>query len=631
MGIAEIEGNDIRHVSDNEASCSFFGKPSELMQGRLASELGIDRETIDLWIGHYRHSERSGKAVTFEYQFREPQLKKYFSVTVSFMGKTDMGHSRFSYIVQDISETRLIQLELEKRIGQRTAELEIERTKLHSLLNASPVGIAFLDKNLKFEIINPVLATFNGKSPAEHLNKTINEVIPTYADQLVPALKSVIDSGKKIVNWEYESFTEINRDTKHAFIANYFPVQVDNNIIGVGVVVIDVTPQADARKNVQNIAKELENEKHKLEAIFQKSPAVIALWRGKDMIFEKANPEYRKICGNRDVVGKKLLDALPELKGQGFDKLILNVFETGVPYVGKEELAKMISVEGEPPKDFYFDFSYVQIRDSSGAPYGVYTHAIDVTDKVMARRALEENKKMLETTVNGLKSERDLRDYFVASLSHDMRTPLTAAKMSAQILNKHPGDREFVHRSATRIIDNMNRADSMIRDLLDANSIKAGEKLPLEIGHCNLNNLVSETLDEFNAVHGERFIFRSKEMIEGNWSCSGLRRILENLCNNAIKYGAPQSPITVTIEKKNTWVSLMVHNEGNPIPASDQQKLFEPFRRAQSAQESLQKGWGLGLTLVKGLTEAHGGIVKVESSKEAGTTFIVRIPVKETY
>ncbi|HXH31254.1 MAG TPA: histidine kinase dimerization/phospho-acceptor domain-containing protein [Bacteriovoracaceae bacterium] len=90
-------------------------------------------------------------------------------------------------------------------------------------------------------------------------------------------------------------------------------------------------------------------------------------------------------------------------------------------------------------------------------------------------------------------NERELREKFVNALSLDLRTPLTAAKMTAQLLSKRLNDQNFIHRSSIKIAEIMDRADSMIQDMLDAGRIRAGEKLPLELAECDLNHLMTET------------------------------------------------------------------------------------------------------------------------------------------
>jgi len=228
----------------------------------------------------------------------------------------------------------------------------------------------------------------------------------------------------------------------------------------------------------------------------------------------------------------------------------------------------------------------------------------------------------MKTVAARLEEERDLREKFVATLTHDLRTPLTAAKLNAHMLARKGSDLAVLYKLTARISENLDRADRMIRDLLDANRIRAGEGLPLEISECDLSALAQETLEELSLVHGDRFVLNARQAIQGYWSCSGMRRIIENLCNNAIKYGAGDHPVTVSVAQNGPdEVSVSVHNWGPPIPPEDQKLLFQQYRRMDSAQ----KGWGLGLTLVEGLAKAHRGTVRVESTRETGTTFTVTV------
>jgi PAS domain S-box-containing protein len=254
----------------------------------------------------------------------------------------------------------------------------------------------------------------------------------------------------------------------------------------------------------------------------------------------------------------------------------------------------------------------VPIRDSEGRILKWVGANTDIHDQKTFTARLEE--------------ERDLRERFVATLTHDLRTPLTAAKLNAHMVARKAGDPTAIYKLAARISDNLDRADQMIRDLLDASRIRAGEGLPVDVSECELTSLAQETLEELSLVHGDRFVLNAPPAIRGHWSCSGMRRILENLCGNAIKYGARDHPVTVTLAENGAdEVVLSVHNWGPPISPEDQKLLFQQYRRLESASSRTQKGWGLGLTLVEGLAKAHRGSVSVESTPETGTTFTVTI------
>ncbi|WP_375754405.1 ATP-binding protein [Corallococcus exercitus] len=234
----------------------------------------------------------------------------------------------------------------------------------------------------------------------------------------------------------------------------------------------------------------------------------------------------------------------------------------------------------------------------------------------------------LRDQIQKLKTEQNLRDTFVAALTHDLRTPLTAAKMSAQLLGRRHADLPNVQSSVSRVTSSLDRAERMIQNLLDANRIKAGKRVGLELGECDLHTVVAQTLDELAAVYPERFVLRAQGAFKMRADPLALRRIVENLASNAAKYGAPGTPIEVQLDRSGSQVMLQVRNQGTPIAASELQTIFEPFHRTRSATESAEKGWGLGLPLVRGLAEAHGGKASVTSRAEDGTCFTVTLPLE---
>lgn len=241
------------------------------------------------------------------------------------------------------------------------------------------------------------------------------------------------------------------------------------------------------------------------------------------------------------------------------------------------------------------------------------------------KRALFETS--LQSQLKSLQEERELRENFVSILSHDLRTPLTAARMSAQLLLRQRENPGSLEKLTGRIIDNLDRADDMIRNLLDANRIKAGETLPITVEPCVANRIIREALDNLTTIYGNRFVFEESSNIDGYWDPDALRRVIENLCGNAVKYGSDRE-ITVALRelKNEVEIQISVHNWGAPIPSEELEELFQHFRRRKSEGTEGHRGWGIGLTLVRGIAEAHGGKAFAESSENAGTTFNVRLP-----
>lgn len=271
--------------------------------------------------------------------------------------------------------------------------------------------------------------------------------------------------------------------------------------------------------------------------------------------------------------------------------------------------------------DTYYEYTFAPVKDASGKVIGISCMSRDITDRKRMEAELTQN-------VAALQKERELREHFIMAMTHDLRTPLTAAKLSAQIIQKHPSDEKAINKFASRIIENVERTDMMIRDLLDSLRLKSGEGITLNKEVCILNALVESLVEELTHIYGQRFQVEMTEMIKGEWDKQAIRRTIDNLLTNAIKYGDPEKTITIKLFKETRFDCISVHNEGEPMNPEEMPNLFLPFMRMKKAKESGQRGWGLGLNLVMGFVDAHGGTVIVDSGADRGTTFTVKLPVK---
>jgi signal transduction histidine kinase len=231
----------------------------------------------------------------------------------------------------------------------------------------------------------------------------------------------------------------------------------------------------------------------------------------------------------------------------------------------------------------------------------------------------------LREQVEELGIERDLRERFVSILAHDLRGPLSAAKMSAELMIRRTEQSDGRRDLAVRIERNLDRMDRMIRDLLDVSRVRGGQRLPLRLENCDLGAVAREVIEELSATHGNRFELAPGDgVVRGIWSHEDLHRALWNLGTNAVKYGESERPITTRVERTPSGGRASVHNFGNPIPPDKRARLFDLYSRLR---EGSGTGWGLGLALVRACAEAHGGEAAIgESSEEGGTTFTIDLP-----
>ena len=218
-----------------------------------------------------------------------------------------------------------------------------------------------------------------------------------------------------------------------------------------------------------------------------------------------------------------------------------------------------------------------------------------------------------------------LRERFVAALTHDLRSPLAAAHAAAELV-QHSPDLNKINDLAGHIIKNLNRMDSMIQELLDSVVFHFGERLQLRIEEFDMLEIANDVCAQFAATHGPRFEVAGNAVI-GWWDRDAMKRALENLIGNAIKYGADESPIQIKVDATHERVMVTVHNEGAAIIPEHLESIFQIYHRAVAAEKGDKQGWGIGLPYVRSVAESHGGSVSVDSVPERGTTFLIDVPV----
>ncbi len=210
-----------------------------------------------------------------------------------------------------------------------------------------------------------------------------------------------------------------------------------------------------------------------------------------------------------------------------------------------------------------------------------------------------------------------------AGLSHDMRNPLSVILVSAQLLQRRARlEPEKITELTQRIVDYGKRLDTMIEELLDTLSYHRGQHLPLALTQFDLLPLAQSVCDQVNLQHPDKCRVAGTA-VTGWWCENSLRRALENLLGNAVKYG-DEGAIDVLLEHEHDRVRVSVHNSGPCIAEEQMMRIFDYLRRDNHAPAP---GWGIGLPYVQNVAESHGGSVAVDSAPASGTSFILDLPV----
>jgi signal transduction histidine kinase len=217
------------------------------------------------------------------------------------------------------------------------------------------------------------------------------------------------------------------------------------------------------------------------------------------------------------------------------------------------------------------------------------------------------------------------RERFAAALTHDLRGPLAATTMGLELILA-TADPQVAKMVAAKSLANVRRMAGMIDELLHTMAFHGGEALQLDMSDFEIAAVVQEVHADATLLHGDRFIVDGAA-IAGHWDRAALKRALENLVGNAVKYGIPDTPITIRTEQRNERLIMSVHNEGPPIPPDEQECIFQMYRRAELAKGAAQPGWGIGLPYVRAVAESHGGSVGLDTDVTRGTIFFIDIPL----
>ena len=227
---------------------------------------------------------------------------------------------------------------------------------------------------------------------------------------------------------------------------------------------------------------------------------------------------------------------------------------------------------------------------------------------------------MIQSANSFTQSLQDMREKVVGTLAHDLRNPLSAAYLAIDTLEYEHGQERF--RKMKRLIRrSVKNSLNLVEGLLDSISIEAGEGMTIVFEETNLMEDIDWVYQEASEIYKNpiELVSEAKE-IKGVFDAAAIRRVLENLISNGVKYGAEDSRITITVVDKTQDVLIKVHNEGLPISKERQKEIFH-FLETKKKENAQMKSWGMGLYLVKMVVEAHGGELNLQSSEEEGTTF----------
>ena len=244
--------------------------------------------------------------------------------------------------------------------------------------------------------------------------------------------------------------------------------------------------------------------------------------------------------------------------------------------------------------------------------------------------SFNEMSAQLEAAADRQRELEQLRRDLVAWISHDLRTPLASIRVILEALaDGVVDDPEAVDRYLRTAQHHIRSLSALLDDLFDVAQIEAGG-LNIEPRPSSISDLISDTLESFSAVAMREGVDLQGRVAPGTdpvtMDVQKIGRVLYNLLDNALRYTPRGGTVEVRAEASDARVRVEVCDDGEGIRAEDLPRVFERFYRGEKSRSRETGGSGLGLTIVKGIVEAHGGDVGIESQPGAGTRVWFSLP-----
>lgn len=573
MAIHKDEINDVSLVIDG----FLRRKLSDVLKGAPIFQTLIDLS---------RQTMATGRTNRFELYI--PWSRKHFLGTML----------RINSITLAIS---LLDVTQKKRIEE---EQRSNHEILMNIVDSSPTGICVRDLSGKILVFNESMAKHNKISQGKVIGKNIYEIWPKeVADAFMAKEEKVIEEGRP---FRFEEALLIE-GVLRTFTTLKFPIRDEHGrIYSIGSVVTDITEQKRIEETL------LDNEAW--TKAFLENSALIAWMKNEEgqYVYLSKNFEnhFNVSLDERGSITE--FDLWPEALAESYRKNDRLVLESGNSIEVVEE-----SCNADGDQRWWLSFKF-PFNDSSGKRF-VGGLGVDITKRMVAEKALQEADRH--------------KDEFLAMLSHELRNPMASIQNGLYILDHVTPGGEQANRAKEIIDRQFGQLCHLVDDLLDVTRINRN-KLQLKKERLELITLVQKTIEDYQLVFEQKDIRLNLQAAAGEIYVFGdptrLAQVIGNLLQNAVKFsddgGKVQVKVGVDDAHKNVIISFA--DTGIGIEPELIPHMFEPFIQADKSLDRSNGGLGLGLTLVKGLIELHGGQVDVASPGVGqGTTFELRLPL----
>jgi PAS domain S-box-containing protein len=519
---------------------------------------------------------------------------------------------------EDDEERRLRSVALQNAnailLARQRAERELaaERERLRITLASIGDAVISTDAEGRVTYLNPVAEALTGWTQDEAEGRPLPDVFHLVDEQTRQTAESPVVRAMRegVVAGLGKHAVLISRDGTERPIDDSAAPMLDESGAPVGAVLVfrDATERRRAEEAQARLAAIVESSQ---DAIVSKTlDGIIRTW----------NASAERLFGYtaEEAVGRPITLIIPRDR-LGEEQEILARLSRG------ERIEHFDTVRvAKDGRRLQISLSISPIRDAEGRVIGASKIARDITERKRAEEALRE-------AVEALREADRRKDEFLALLSHELRNPLAPLRNGLEVMRLASGKPEVVARARDMMDRQLSHMVRLIDDLLDVSRISRN-KMELRRSRVLLTDVVSSAVEiarpAIQAAGHELTVSLPPEPVHLDADLTRLAQVFGNLLNNSAKYTEPGGHIWLTATQERGQVSVAVRDTGIGIPASALPTLFDMFSQVDRSMERSAGGLGIGLALVKGLVEMHGGTVEAASPGPGqGSTFTVRLPV----
>ncbi|HEX8268320.1 MAG TPA: chemotaxis protein CheB [Flavobacterium sp.] len=635
--------------SANKAFYTLFGVSPEDTEGESIFQIGNQQWNDPVLQTMFKEILPKHKnLVNHEVTFFLPQLgMRTILLNAKGMRPTKSKEPLILVVLQDVTE-RLLLEQKENQILKR----------FKSMLIHAPVAVLILKaEELRVELANDcyLKSMCRGR---EIIGMSFFKALPKMDNLRTREILSDVLS-KGTVEHDHEvgvviTENKINKSSYFDFV--YQPMyEADKTISGIIIVANNITDQVVARKRMELQAVMTHN-------LFMTAPGFVCTLVGSGHVYDLVNERYQQLFGKRAITGKPILEALPELEGQGFVEILDSVYNTGETYLGIDipiMLAHDVDLE---PELRYFNFSYQPMYNEDNKIYAILVFGYEVTEEFNAKNdiiAMQQkhandlemniaertaelsiaNTELIHANTKLLKANRELESFNYIS-SHDLQEPLRKIQMFTSRILESPESADMTATNKDyflRIQSSAWRMQTLIQDLLSYAHVSIVERKFEKLDLAPIFNDVLNDLSEY--ILETRAVVNIGPLCHSNIDASQFRQVINNLIGNALKYVKPGETPEIDVacriatgkefnnpalDRNSKYCNIKISDNGIGIDAQYHDKIFEVFQRLH--QTVNYAGTGIGLAIVKKLIENHNGVIEVTSKLGEGSTFDIYIP-----